>query len=467
MQRVAASAPGGPLLIVAGPGTGKTRTLTHRIAYLCAELDVYPEQCLAITFTRRAAEELRHRLDGPARAGRRGRDGVDVPRARPVDPAGERGGGRAVASTSGSPRTPSGWPWSPRRPGSVRRRRSATPAARSAALDTDEVLREEYLKALRTRDLVDLDELVALPVMLLARRRPWSTATASAGSGSSSTSTRTSTRRSTSCCGCSARPTATSARSATPTRRSTRSVARTCSSSCGSRPTSPTPAPVRLTRNYRSSAPILAAAVQAIAPTSLVPGRRLDPARVDPDAPQVGALRAPPRSPTRPSSSCVRSTSWSAGCRTGRSIPAGGLPSLVGSGAVLLRHRRALPHRRAGRPDRRRAVAGRHPGAEALARPAAWTGAGWPRSPASCASPPASTGRSPRGSGWRAGPRRPLRPAGARRGGAGTRRHLLAVELLTPLAARCGDDLERFLGRAGHRRRGRRVGSARRPGRRC
>ena len=64
MQRVAASAPGGPLLIVAGPGTGKTRTLTHRIAYLCAELDVFPEHCLAITFTRRAAEELRHRLDG-------------------------------------------------------------------------------------------------------------------------------------------------------------------------------------------------------------------------------------------------------------------------------------------------------------------------------------------------------------------------------------------------------------------
>ena len=49
---------------MAGPGTGKTRTLTHRIAYLCAELDVFPEECLAITFTRRAAEELRQRLDG-------------------------------------------------------------------------------------------------------------------------------------------------------------------------------------------------------------------------------------------------------------------------------------------------------------------------------------------------------------------------------------------------------------------
>jgi ATP-dependent DNA helicase UvrD/PcrA len=45
---------------------------------------------------------------------------------------------------------------------------------------------------------------------------------------------------------------------------------------------------VRLTRNYRSSAPILAAAVQAIAPSSLVSGRRLDPARLDPESPLVG-----------------------------------------------------------------------------------------------------------------------------------------------------------------------------------
>src|SRR4030095_8305151 len=45
---------------------------------------------------------------------------------------------------------------------------------------------------------------------------------------------------------------------------------------------------VRLTRNYRSSAPILAAAVQAIAPSSLVSGRRLDPARLDPASPVGG-----------------------------------------------------------------------------------------------------------------------------------------------------------------------------------
>jgi len=49
---------------------------------------------------------------------------------------------------------------------------------------------------------------------------------------------------------------------------------------------------VRLTRNYRSSAPILAAAVQAIAPSSLVSGRRLDPARLDPEAALVGRYPA-------------------------------------------------------------------------------------------------------------------------------------------------------------------------------
>ncbi|WP_354670849.1 UvrD-helicase domain-containing protein [Actinomadura sp. DC4] len=74
-QRVAAAHPGGPLLIIAGPGTGKTRTLTHRIAHLVAERGVRPEQCLAITFTRRAAEEMRERLGAllPGRA-----DGLTV-----------------------------------------------------------------------------------------------------------------------------------------------------------------------------------------------------------------------------------------------------------------------------------------------------------------------------------------------------------------------------------------------------
>ncbi|ETW99690.1 MAG: ATPase AAA [Candidatus Entotheonella factor] len=61
-QRRAAEMVDGPLLIVAGPGSGKTRTLTHRIAYLIRHHGAEPGQCLAITFTRRAADEMRERL---------------------------------------------------------------------------------------------------------------------------------------------------------------------------------------------------------------------------------------------------------------------------------------------------------------------------------------------------------------------------------------------------------------------
>jgi DNA helicase-2/ATP-dependent DNA helicase PcrA len=60
-QRAAAAAPA-PLMIIAGPGTGKTRTLTHRLAVAVAEQGVPAEACLALTFTRRAAEEMRERL---------------------------------------------------------------------------------------------------------------------------------------------------------------------------------------------------------------------------------------------------------------------------------------------------------------------------------------------------------------------------------------------------------------------
>ena len=49
-------------MIIAGPGTGKTRTLTHRLAAAVAEQGVPAEACLALTFTRRAAEEMRERL---------------------------------------------------------------------------------------------------------------------------------------------------------------------------------------------------------------------------------------------------------------------------------------------------------------------------------------------------------------------------------------------------------------------
>jgi len=62
-QRQAVEHDGGALIIIAGPGTGKTRTLTQKIAYLIQKKKVSPQNILAVTFTNKASQEMRQRLE--------------------------------------------------------------------------------------------------------------------------------------------------------------------------------------------------------------------------------------------------------------------------------------------------------------------------------------------------------------------------------------------------------------------
>ncbi|MFI5081071.1 MAG: UvrD-helicase domain-containing protein, partial [Streptosporangiales bacterium] len=159
-QRAAAEA-AGPLMIIAGPGTGKTRTLTYRIAAQVSERGLPPEACLALTFTRRAAREVRERLEQliPAqaarltvttfhglglmilrehatRAGLTPEFGIADEQARlgvAVEIAGSQRGGRQLLAAA-----------------------AANPERRA-----------EFSTALADRDLVDFDGLVELPTALL------------------------------------------------------------------------------------------------------------------------------------------------------------------------------------------------------------------------------------------------------------------------------------------------------------
>ncbi|WP_338596537.1 UvrD-helicase domain-containing protein [Saccharopolyspora sp. SCSIO 74807] len=188
-QRAAAAVPSGPLLIVAGPGTGKTRTVTHRLAHLVLEREVPARECLAITFTRRAAQELSERLHGliGAAAGemtvgtfhsfglqvlREQHERVGLPAEFSVADADRRVA--VLAEVTGDERGARA------KLAKLSRLRRCGEADSAQAEDYEQAgaseqlgsselvaVAERYRRRLRELDLVDFDDLVALPVWLL------------------------------------------------------------------------------------------------------------------------------------------------------------------------------------------------------------------------------------------------------------------------------------------------------------
>lgn len=285
-QRVAASVTDGPVLVVAGPGTGKTRTLTYRIAYLVSEWGVTPERCLALTFTRRACAEMRERLSvlaGPYASRVTVSTfhglGAMILRENP-GPAGlaadfgiadetER---RAIAEDLAG---------SPREAGQLLADVDADRPADSAA-------RSRFTKALRERNLVDFDDLIGLPVQLLSQnpdlaahyRQRW--AWISVDEYQDVDEQQYYLLRLLS------RPDSSVYAIGDPDQAIYGFRGADVGYFLRFQQDYPPARRIQLTRNYRSSPPIIDGAIQAIRPASLVPDRTLRPARGDPAASGIG-----------------------------------------------------------------------------------------------------------------------------------------------------------------------------------
>ncbi|GLU47381.1 UvrD-helicase domain-containing protein [Nocardiopsis ansamitocini] len=304
-QRAAAERVAGPLLIVAGPGTGKTRTLTHRIAHLVAERGVAPQGCLAITFTRRAADELRERLTGllpdeaarmtvttfhglgslilREQAGRAGltRDFGIADEAQRLVIAAELCGSEAQGRKLLAQRD--------RGAGTAPDSDTGTDTGTGTGTGTDDSAAEaDYERRLRERNLADFTDLLRLPVRLLdadpdlaaAYRDRWPWVSVDEYQDIDGTQYAL-------------------LRLLTTADGNLTAIGDPDQAIYGFRGADvgfflrfaqdfPAARSVRLTRNYRSNATIVAAAVQAIAPTSLVPGRALRAVGDFSDPPRIG-----------------------------------------------------------------------------------------------------------------------------------------------------------------------------------
>jgi DNA helicase II / ATP-dependent DNA helicase PcrA len=292
-QRAAAASGDGPLLIVAGPGTGKTRTLTHLLAHRVRDRGLAPERCLALTFTRRAAGEMRDRLRAlvPDAADRmlvttfhglglrlvrelHARLGL-TPDVRVADEETRTSVLRDLTGGEGEA-------------GRTLKRLSEARHGRAPDDADARRLLARYDAALRERSLVDLDDLVTLPVAALeadpglaeAYRRRWTEVCVDEYQDVDPSQYRL-------------------LRALCPPGGNLRVIGDPDQAIYGFRGADvgfflrfhedfPTARRVQLTRNYRSTPSIVRGALGAIAPAALVPDRALVSVRADvPDGPIV------------------------------------------------------------------------------------------------------------------------------------------------------------------------------------